>query len=176
MAVDVPFQPAVPEIVSTYQQQYISSRHAEEEEDEPRSSKRFRTSSEAPYAAADIEEGLDEGEDDLFDLHLHSIEADPNGDEWDDLDADDGDDTIMVNEYVVEIFEYLKQNEVSFPTSTFIATEMPLAAVHPAESELHAFAQGTILAHAWRSPGLDYWRALALSPTPRNLPSLHQPP
>lgn len=40
-------------------------------------------------------------------------EADPNGDEWDDLDAEDGDDPLMVSEYVNEIFGYMKHVEVS---------------------------------------------------------------
>jgi len=39
-------------------------------------------------------------------------EADPEGDEWDDLDAEDADDPLMVSEYVVEIFKYMKEVEV----------------------------------------------------------------
>jgi len=39
-------------------------------------------------------------------------EADPEGDEWDDLDAEDSKDPLMVSEYVVDIFKYLKQTEV----------------------------------------------------------------
>ena len=33
--------------------------------------------------------------------------------EWDDLDADDHSDPLMVSEYVVEIYEYMKVLEVS---------------------------------------------------------------
>jgi hypothetical protein len=40
-------------------------------------------------------------------------EADPNGDEWEDLDADDGDDPLMVSEYVIEILDYMRSVEVS---------------------------------------------------------------
>jgi G2/mitotic-specific cyclin 2 len=50
--------------------------------------------------------------------HLHDlereVEADPNGTEWEDLDAEDADDPMMVSEYVNEIFDYLKVAEVSF--------------------------------------------------------------
>ena len=47
-------------------------------------------------------------------------EADPEGDQWDDLDAEDTDDPLMVSEYVHEIFSYLKEVEVSeFPTISF---------------------------------------------------------
>jgi hypothetical protein len=40
--------------------------------------------------------------------------ADPNGPEWEDLDAEDADDPMMVSEYVIEIFDYLKVVEVRF--------------------------------------------------------------
>ena len=39
-------------------------------------------------------------------------EANPEGDEWDDLDAEDSEDPLMDSEYVVDIFKYLKQTEV----------------------------------------------------------------
>ena len=35
-------------------------------------------------------------------------EADPDGDQWDDLDTEDADNPLMVNEYADEIFSYLK--------------------------------------------------------------------
>ena len=47
-------------------------------------------------------------------------EVDPNGDLWDDLDAEDADDPLMVSEYVVEIFEYLKEIEVRPFVSAFL--------------------------------------------------------
>ena len=40
-------------------------------------------------------------------------EADPEGDEWDDLDAEDSKDPLMVSEYVVDIFKYLKPDRGS---------------------------------------------------------------
>jgi G2/mitotic-specific cyclin 1/2 len=36
-----------------------------------------------------------------------------NTKQWDDLDADDAGDPVMVSEYVVEIFEYLRKLEVN---------------------------------------------------------------
>lgn len=39
-------------------------------------------------------------------------EADPEGSHWDDLDAEDADDPLMVSEYVVDIFKYMKSVEV----------------------------------------------------------------
>ena len=41
------------------------------------------------------------------------VEADPEGDHWDDLDAQDADDPLMVSEYVSEIFDYMRSAEVS---------------------------------------------------------------
>jgi G2/mitotic-specific cyclin 2 len=49
-----------------------------------------------------------------FNIHIDSeTEADPSGDEWDDPDAGDADDPLMVSEYVNEIFDYMKHFEVS---------------------------------------------------------------
>jgi G2/mitotic-specific cyclin 1/2 len=42
-------------------------------------------------------------------------EADPDGEEWDDLDAGDSEDLLMVSEYVVDIFKYMRQTEVRAP-------------------------------------------------------------
>lgn len=41
-------------------------------------------------------------------------EADPNGPDREDLDAEDADYPMMVSEYVTEIFDYLKVVEVRF--------------------------------------------------------------
>jgi len=46
-------------------------------------------------------------------------EADPENSPWDDLDAEDADDPVMVNEYVQDIFKYLKQLEVSVSMPSF---------------------------------------------------------
>ena len=48
-------------------------------------------------------------------------EVDPDGEQWDDLDAEDADDPLMVSEYVHEIFEVSEAPAASFyhlpPTS-----------------------------------------------------------
>lgn len=55
-------------------------------------------------------------------------EADPNGDEWTDLDAEDADDPLMVSEYVVEIFEYLKEVEqTTMPNPNYMENQKELA-------------------------------------------------
>ena len=41
------------------------------------------------------------------------VVADPIGNHWDDLDARDADDPLMVSEYVSEIFDYMRSAEVS---------------------------------------------------------------
>lgn len=81
------------------------------EEDEAelgRVHKKRRTSSDIPEEAE--VEAVQEQEQ--VESALKLDEADPDGDEWDDLDADDIEDPLMVSEYVVEIFEYLKEVEV----------------------------------------------------------------
>lgn len=50
---------------------------------------------------------------------------------WDDLDADDLDDPVMVSEYVVEIFEYLKVLEVSSSVCGRILILMPKVKMMP---------------------------------------------
>lgn len=85
--------------------------------------KKRRTSSDAPEQPDEEAKEEVEVEDQVRDIaerelqkHLHHIEheveADPNGAEWEDLDAEDADDPMMVSEYVNEIFEYLKVVEV----------------------------------------------------------------
>jgi hypothetical protein len=87
--------------------------------------KKRRTSSEAPEDPKDdVKEHVEAG-DQIRDIaerelqkHLQDIggeaEADPNGPDWEDLDAEDADDPMMVSEYVIEIFDYLKVVEVRF--------------------------------------------------------------
>jgi hypothetical protein len=68
--------------------------------------KKRRTSSKAPVSEAQMfEEQVD-------------LAADPKGDEWEDLDAEDADDPLVVSEHVVEIFKYMKEVKVSFNFST----------------------------------------------------------
>ncbi|KAF9068860.1 cyclin-like protein [Rhodocollybia butyracea] len=88
-----------------------------------------RTSSEAPEDAVveqwsgvrhDELEVLDEEEEE-------EVEADPNGPHWEDLDQEDGDDPLMVSEYVVEIFDYFKQIEVqTMPNPNYMANQKDL--------------------------------------------------
>jgi G2/mitotic-specific cyclin 1/2 len=82
--------------------------------------KKRRTSSEAPISEAqmfeeELRQNSDAGAADLETFANEVREADPEGDEWDDLDAEDADDPLMVSEYVVEIFKYMKELEVCSP-------------------------------------------------------------
>jgi hypothetical protein len=80
--------------------------------------KKRRTSSEAPEDQPVETEHVEEMQQAQGELarHIAEIEAepeaDPNGDGWVDLDKDDVDDPLMVSEYVIDIFEYLKEVEV----------------------------------------------------------------
>ena len=122
MAVDD--QPA-PAARHTSTRSIISSRRLqvqvqEDDAEATRVFKKRRTSSEAPLSEAQMfEEGLrqnsDAGAADLVAFANAEPEADPEGDEWDDLDAEDADDPLMVSEYVVEIFKYMKEIEVCGP-------------------------------------------------------------
>ncbi|KIP03552.1 hypothetical protein PHLGIDRAFT_77416 [Phlebiopsis gigantea 11061_1 CR5-6] len=89
-----------------------------DEEDDIRAYKKRRTSSEAP-------------EDDLLSeqqLDLEPQEADPNGDQWIDLDAEDADDPLMVSEYVIDIFNYLKEVEqTTMPNPNYMEMQKDLA-------------------------------------------------
>lgn len=81
----------------------------EEDEEASRICKKRRTSSDAPEdEAAEVENAVRLKEEQ---------EVDPFRNQWTDLDAEDADDPLMVSEYVVEIFEYLKEVEVSVRVS-----------------------------------------------------------
>lgn len=86
-----------------------SAKHEEDEEEENRAHKKRRTSSDIPDVAAMHEEEVENAV-----IPKSGFEAEPEEEQWDDLDAEDADDPLMVSEYVVEIFEYLKQVEVRF--------------------------------------------------------------
>lgn len=99
-----------------------SSRHVQEEylEEEPVHKKR-RTSSIPPEEDPEvIEEAQAQTEEELRHARLtaemeafaEEPEADPEDSAWEDLDADDIDDPLMVSEYVQDIFKYLKEVEV----------------------------------------------------------------
>jgi G2/mitotic-specific cyclin 2 len=98
------------EAVVAEQQQRI----VEDAEDD-RVFKKRRTSSDAPVDA-DAEEEKPPSNEDKIALETYAEEepeADPFGHEWDDLDAGDDDDPLMVSEYVSDIVKYLKELEVS---------------------------------------------------------------
>ncbi|KAF7792064.1 hypothetical protein EIP86_003092 [Pleurotus ostreatoroseus] len=88
-----------------------------DEEEYRRAYKKQRTSSEAPDAElAEVEEVV------------QFQEVDPLGDDWDDLDAEDADDPLMVSEYVVDIFKYLKEVEqTTMPNPNYMEMQKDLA-------------------------------------------------
>ncbi|KAI0765312.1 cyclin-like protein [Fomes fomentarius] len=93
----------------------------DDDEEANRVFKKRRTSSDIPdvFHEEEIEEELAVKEDE---------EADPHGPYWDDLDAEDMDDPLMVSEYVVEIFEYLKGVEqTTMPNPHYMANQKDLA-------------------------------------------------
>ncbi|KAI0264671.1 cyclin-like protein [Gloeopeniophorella convolvens] len=101
--------------------------------------KKRRTSSDLPEAFVDEVKEEVEVEDQIRDIaeqelqrHLGDIarelEADPDGDQWDDLDAEDVDDPMMVSEYVTEIFDYLKVVEqTTLPNPNYMDSQKDLA-------------------------------------------------
>jgi len=78
--------------------------------------KKRRTSSKAPVSEAQMfEEQVD-------------LAADPKGDEWEDLDAEDADDPLVVSEHVVEIFKYMKEVEkTTMPNPLYMDSQKELA-------------------------------------------------
>ncbi|KAH0834896.1 cyclin-like protein [Lanmaoa asiatica] len=110
------------------------------EEDDNRVFKKRRTSD-------DLFEEQDEHEAQVaasLDVGINSEpEADPNGDEWDDLDAEDGDDPLMVSEYVTEIFDYMKRVE-PFDPSPQLAT-LPNPDYMSSQKELAWSMRGILL-------------------------------
>ncbi|RPD57012.1 hypothetical protein L226DRAFT_547172 [Lentinus tigrinus ALCF2SS1-7] len=94
-----------------------------DEEEASRVTKKRRTSSDAPeFHEVEVEEEEEEA------YLAEEVEADPDGDKWDDLDAEDADDPLMVSEYVVEIFEYLKEVEqTTMPNPRYMESQRDLA-------------------------------------------------
>ncbi|KAF9819395.1 hypothetical protein IEO21_02138 [Rhodonia placenta] len=93
----------------------------EDDEETRRVFKKRRTSSDLPdeAAAAEVEEVVG---------FAGTPEADPEGPDWDDLDAGDADDPLMVSEYVVEIFDYLKEVEqTTLPNPNYMENQKDLA-------------------------------------------------
>ncbi|TFY79540.1 hypothetical protein EWM64_g4472 [Hericium alpestre] len=106
------------------------------EEDDAEASRVFkkrRTSSEAPEEYDVPHEHADVHAEPIDKLVSHGKvvkaekEADPNVG-WDDLDREDVDDPLMVSEYVVEIFEYLKiVEQKTLPNPNYMDNQKDLA-------------------------------------------------
>ena len=120
MAIDPPHRVKA-EILQTKSLRIVSSRKEVkpvdevDEEESRRVVKKRRTSSDLPeeaQIAARILPGEVEEHPVAHPKRSTTPEADPDGDQWDDLDAEDADDPLMVSEYVDEIFSYLKVIEV----------------------------------------------------------------
>ncbi|RDB30369.1 G2/mitotic-specific cyclin cdc13 [Hypsizygus marmoreus] len=115
----------------------IVQRQVVEEVEASRVFKKRRTSSDAPQEdPAAIEEArlLAEEEEAAarlaaeIEAYAEEPEADSEGSQWEDLDADDVDDPLMVSEYVVEIFNYLKQVEATtMPNPNYMESQKELA-------------------------------------------------
>jgi G2/mitotic-specific cyclin 1/2 len=130
MAIDPPHRVKA-EILQTKSLRVVSSRKQlkpvdeVDEEESKRAVKKRRTSSDLPEEArivAHIPPGEVEEHPVTHPKRSTTPEADPDGDQWDDLDAEDADDPLMVSEYVDEIFAYLKEVEVSeSSTITFLS-------------------------------------------------------
>lgn len=111
----------------------VASRRAvaeveEDEEEASRVTKKARPSSEAPPSPAQIFQEQLHQVSDANSADFHAIneedpeaEADPEGEDWTDLDAEDADDPLMVSEYVVEIFQYMKEIEVRHDSSRLVS-------------------------------------------------------
>ena len=121
MAIDLPHR-ANAEILETKSLRVVSSRKQlkpvdeVDEEESQRVVKKRRTSSDLPEEARIAAHIPPEevGEEPVAHSKRSTTpEADPDGDQWDDLDTEDADDPLMVSEYVGEIFAYLKEVEVS---------------------------------------------------------------
>jgi len=126
MAIDPPHRVKA-EILQTKSLRIVSSRKElkpvdeVDEEESKRVVKKRRTSSDLPEEAriaARIPQGEVEEHPVAHSKRSTTPEADPDGDQWDDLDAEDTDDPLMVSEYVDEIFTYLKVIEVSESRTT----------------------------------------------------------
>lgn len=98
-----------------------SHHRIEEDEDEPAQKKR-RTSPIPPEEDPRVlEEARAQAEEDAqcgrladeMEAFANEPEADPEHSPWEDLDAEDNDDPLMVSEYVQDIFKYMKQLEVN---------------------------------------------------------------
>lgn len=137
--------------------------------------KKRRTSSEAPEEdPVAAEEALRVSQEEAAAARLaaeieafaEEEEADPENSPWDDLDADDADDPLMVSDYVIDIFNYLKQTEVlsfSYDAPMHILTAH-LTAYHHAKPKLYGLSERACLEDAWHLDRL-------VNPSSRPFPS-----
>jgi G2/mitotic-specific cyclin 1/2 len=125
-----------------------------DDEEEERVFKKRRTSSDAPEPEPHVEEEDPEAAlaarlEAEMEAFANEVEFDPEHGGWDDLDAEDDGDPLMVSEYVVEIFNYMRQLEVSFFTPS-ISTDLLTFTKAPndAQSQLHGEPEGVGLEDA----------------------------
>ena len=91
--------------------------------------------------------------------------------EWEDLDAVDVMDPLMVSEYVVEIFDYMRELEVS----PFLRTCSNVLDQNDAKSSIHEKSSKLGMAHAWNSSRLAHRSTCQIPSSSRNSLSLRQP-
>ena len=152
MAIDPPHRVKA-EILQTKSLRVVSSRKQlkpvdeVDEEESRRVVKKRRTSSDLPEEARIVAPVPPEEVEEYPVAHSKrstTPEAEPEGDQWDDLDAEDADDPLMVSEYVNEIFSYLKVVEVS---NSLVVHILSLTATllenNYAESQLYGDAEGS---------------------------------
>ncbi|TFK20644.1 A/B/D/E cyclin [Coprinopsis marcescibilis] len=114
----------------------LARREIEDVEEEERVFKKRRTSSEAPEPESKAEEVVEEDPEVVLarrieaemEAFANEAEADPENSPWEDLDADDADDPLLVSEYVIEIFNYMKQMELTtMPNPNYMESQKELA-------------------------------------------------
>jgi G2/mitotic-specific cyclin 2 len=143
----------------------ITQKPVEVDPESARAFKKRRTSSEAPEDEQQVleeervQQELRDGIDELGVYADEEPEADPEGDQWTDLDAEDADDPLMVSEYVIEIFNYMKQMEVC--TRLVFSAQHWLTKVysqghHHAEPELHVKTERSGVENARNSERLAH--------------------
>lgn len=108
---------------------YVQPREAKMAVEDDRVFKKRRTSSDVPDDVKSFDEQDQHEVAQALELGVESEpEANPDGDDWEDLDADDADDPLMVSEYVVEIFHYMKQIELTtLPNPDYMSCQKELA-------------------------------------------------
>lgn len=105
----------------------VAPQRAVEDAEADRVFKKRRTSSDVPDESAEAEAAAAKITAEI-EAYADEEEADPERSAWDDLDADDLDDPLMVSEYVVEIFQYLKLVELTtMPNPNYMESQKELA-------------------------------------------------